>query len=100
MEADTQTLYDSGDMTRVIVLAADQNGQTVPRAGNPVTISVTGPGEFLGESPVVMEDGKTAFFVKTGANQTGTITCRAESQGLTQATLTIDVVPSTERYDF
>jgi beta-galactosidase len=100
MEPDTETLYDSGDMTRVVVLAVDEYGQAVPRAENSVTLLVSGPGEFLGKSPIVMEDGKAAFYIKTRANQTGTVTCQASAQGLSSASITIDVTASTERYDF
>lgn len=100
MYPDTLTLYDSGDMTRIVVVVADEYDQVIPRASNSVTLSVSGPGEFLGESPVILEDGKTAFYVKTSARQIGTITCQARAQGMTPAEVTIEVYPSPGKYDF
>jgi beta-galactosidase len=82
MAPDDTVLEEGGDMTRVIVTEVDSNGQVVPRTNDIVTISVSGAGDFLGESPIALEDGKTAFFVKTRANQTGAITCRAQCQRL------------------
>ena len=100
IKPDNNTLYDSGDMTRVVVTVMDQYGQVVPRADNSVTLSVSGPGEFLGKSPIVLEDGKTAFYVETRARQTGIITCMASSQSLESDSTTIEVLPSKERFDF
>jgi len=91
MTPDDTILNEGGDMTRVVVTAVDANGQVVPRANIKVTLSVNGAGDFLGESPIVLEDGKTAFFVKTRADETGEISCRASSQKLTEATVGITV---------
>ena len=56
-----------------------------------VKLKVKGAADFLGESPIALEDGKTAFFVKTRAKQVGTITCSAHAQGLTKAKTAIKV---------
>jgi beta-galactosidase len=82
---DDTALIDGGDMTRVVVVAVDRHGQTVPAADNTVALSVSGAADFIGESPIALEDGKTAFFVKTRADETGAVTCRAESRGLAAA---------------
>jgi beta-galactosidase len=97
---DSQNLVDSGDMTRVVVTIVDQYGQVVPRADNSVTLSVNGPGEFLGESTIVLEDGKGAFYIKTRMMETGTITCQASSQGVSSGSCTIAVTTSPEVYNF
>jgi beta-galactosidase len=76
-------LETGGDMTRVVVTAVDSCGQSVPQAGNLVTLSARGAGDFLGESPIDLEDGNTAFFVKTKAQQTGAIVCRADCKNIT-----------------
>jgi beta-galactosidase len=79
---DDTVLYDNGDMTRVVVLAIDSHGQTVPGAKNAVSLSVSGAADFIGQSLISLEDGKTAFFVKTRADETGMVLCRAEGRGL------------------
>ena len=91
---DTSALFDNGDMTRVVVTAVDTFGQVVPRNGDIVTLSVSGAGKFLGESPIALEDGKTAFFVQTRENEQGTIVCQAVSSTLPTATATISVLRS------
>jgi beta-galactosidase len=96
MTPDTTALVVGGDMTRVVVTAVDSFGQVVPRAGNTITLSATGAGIFLGQSPIALEDGKTAFFVQTKAAQTGTITCQATGGTLTSASAQISVAGITE----
>jgi hypothetical protein len=88
---DDSVLNEGGDMTRVVVTAVDAFGQVVPRTNFTVTLSASGAGDFLGESPIALEDGKTAFFVKTRAYETGTISCRASSSKLTEANVCITV---------
>jgi beta-galactosidase len=91
MTPDDTVLETGGDMTRVVVTAIDSFGQVVPQASDTVRLSAGGAGEFLGESPIALEDGKTAFFVKTRADRTGVITCRAECAKLTEANASIMV---------
>ena len=62
---DDSVLDDGGDMTRVVVTIVDANGQTVPQARTMVSFSVPALPNFRVESPVALEDGTTAFFVKT-----------------------------------
>jgi beta-galactosidase len=85
-------LFDGGDMTQVVVVAVDRYGQTVPSADNTVALSVSGVADFIGENPIALEDGKTAFFVKTRADETGAVTCRAECRGLKSARMRLTVV--------
>jgi beta-galactosidase len=92
---DDATLNPGGDMTRVVVMAEDANNQYVPYNSTSVTLSASGAGDFLGESPIALEDGKTCFYVKTRASTAGTITCSASATGLTGASATINVVAGT-----
>jgi beta-galactosidase len=89
---DDTLLTTGGDMTRVAVVAIDSSGQAVRRMNDPVTLSVSGAGDFLGESPVLLENGKTAFFVKTRAEQTGAVICRARCRNMAGATARIAVI--------
>ncbi len=88
---DDTVLEQGGDMTRVVVTAVDSFGQVVPQTNDIVSISVNGAGDFLGESPIALEDGKTAFFVKTRAGQTGAITCRACCKKMTETNTRVSV---------
>jgi beta-galactosidase len=91
MVADDTLLDEGGDMTRVVVTAVDGNGRTVPQAKNLVDLSLSGPADLEGESPIALEDGKTAFFVKTRADEPGTVVCRARGAGLGEAQTRIRV---------
>jgi hypothetical protein len=82
---DDTVLAEGGDMTRIIVVAADRHGQTAPAAKNTVGFSVSGVADFVGMNPIALEDGKTAFFIKTRADETGEVLCKAESPGLSAA---------------
>jgi len=82
---DDTVLVEGGDMTRVVVVVVDKYGQIVPAAKNAVALSVSGAAEFVGQSLIALEDGKTAFFVKTRADETGEVACRAECGGLASA---------------
>jgi beta-galactosidase len=82
---DDTVLVEGGDMTRVVVVAVDKYGQTAPAAKNAVELSVSGAAEFVGQSLIALEDGKTVFFVKSLADKTGEVECKAQSRGLTAA---------------
>jgi beta-galactosidase len=82
---DDTVLVEGGDMTRLVVVAVDKHGQTVPAAKNAIGFFVTGVADFIGMNPIALEDGKTAFFVKTRADETGAVMCRVEGNGLAAA---------------
>jgi beta-galactosidase len=84
-------LETGGDMTRVAVIAVDMFGQPVPRVVIPVSINVAGAADFIGTSQVALENGRTAFFVKTRAADTGTVLCTVKSKKLRAANVRITV---------
>jgi beta-galactosidase len=88
---DDTVLVDGGDMTRVVVVVVDRYGQIVPAAKNVVGFSVSGAADFIGMNPIALEDGKTAFFIKTRADEAGTVLCRVESRGLAAASARLTV---------
>ena len=88
---DDTVIAAGGDMTRVVVTAADPSGQVVPQANVSVSLSVSGPGDFLGETPIALENGRTAFFVKTREAQAGVVVCRAVAQKMAEAQARITV---------
>jgi beta-galactosidase len=89
---DTTTIIEGGDMTRVTVMVGDANNPFVPYDKTSVSFAVTGAGDFIGESPIAMENGVSAFYVRSRASETGTITCSATATGLTAGSATITVV--------
>ena len=89
---DTTTIFENGDMTRVTIMVGDANNPFVPYNTTSVTLSVTGAGDFIGESPIAMENGVSAFYVRSRAGQIGTITCSATASTLTNGTATIAVI--------
>jgi beta-galactosidase len=90
---DTSAIFDNGDMTRVTVMVGDANNPFVPYDKTSVTLTVSGAGDFIGESPIAMENGVSAFYVRSRAGQTGTITCSATASSLTPGSAAIQVIP-------
>lgn len=93
---DTAIKADGADMTRVVVKALDSNNQVVPTNSAPVTFTVTGPGAVVGESPLTLEAGTGAVYLKSALGQTGTLTLTASSQGLTSASATVNTTAFTD----
>ncbi len=79
---DDSALLSGGDMTRVVVEAVDRFGQIISASNDTVALSVSGAADFLGETPIALDGGRTAFFVKTRSDETGAVLCRAACRGL------------------
>lgn len=82
VEPDTTALFVGGDMTQVVVSLRDDYGQILHLRADSVTLSAGGSGDFVGEAKTALEGGQIAFYVKTRASQTGSITCQATCAGL------------------
>ncbi len=85
MIPDAAELITGGDMTRIVVQAIDKHGVLVPDANQAIALSVTGAADFIGQKLIALENGKTAFFIKTKSEATGTVVCRAENNNLSAA---------------
>jgi beta-galactosidase len=83
-------------MTRVVVKALDNNNQVVPTNAAPVTFTVTGPGAVVGESPLVLEAGTGAVYLKSALGQTGTLTLTASAPGLSSAGANVNTIAVTD----
>lgn len=92
---DTTVLFDGGDMTQVVVSLRDDYGQILHLRADSVTLSARGSGDFIGEEKTALEGGQIAFYVKTRASETGSITCQATSAGLS-GSATVVVVKDSE----
>jgi beta-galactosidase len=87
---------DGADMTRVVVKALDSNNQVVPTNSAAVTFRVTGPGAIVGESPLVLEAGTGAVYLKSALGQTGVLTLTASATGLTSASANVNITAFTD----
>ena len=98
LKADDLTLVADGtDMTRVIILALDSNGNRVAIADHGVTIEVEGAGRFIGEQKIKLEGGRAIFFLQSHYLTMGIVTCHVSANGLNSASCEISVtefVPS------
>ncbi|MCP2328733.1 beta-galactosidase [Hamadaea flava] len=93
---DSAIKADGSDMTRVIVRALDSNNQVVPTNSAPVTFALTGPGAVVGESPLTLEAGTGAVYLKSTLGQTGSLALTASSPGLTSANANVNVTAFTD----
>jgi beta-galactosidase len=104
---DSAVKADGADMTRVVVKALDSNNQVVPTNSAAVTFAITGPGAVVGESPLTLEAGTGAVYLKSALGQTGTLTLTASSTGLSSASVSVNttaftdpIVPTSGSYTF
>ncbi len=83
-------LADGADMTCVTAELLDKDGTRLPYADHEVKISVSGPAELIGESPVSLEGGRIGFIVKSKAHRTGSILCTVTADGIKAGSCKID----------
>ena len=103
LKADRATIAADGqDLSFVTVTVADKNGLLVPQSKNHIKFAISGPGEIVAtdngdatsfESFQAPEhnayNGLALVIVRAKAGQPGTITLKAESDGLKAATISI-----------
>lgn len=101
LKADRSKIADDGkDLSFITVTVADKHGLLVPRSKNHIKFSIEGPGEIVAtdngdatsfESFQAPErnvfNGLALVVVRAKAGQTGTITLKAESDGLKPAAI-------------
>lgn len=78
----TSILADGSDFTAIKIALTDKNGTILPYADTEVTISITGPGTFIGETHLTLEGGTGAFYVSSLYGQTGTIRCHVSAKDI------------------
>jgi len=62
---DRELIGDGIDATRVVLKVTDEYGSVRPLANASITLSLTGPGEIIGENPFSLFGGVGAVWVKT-----------------------------------
>ncbi|MCL2372942.1 MAG: DUF4982 domain-containing protein [Defluviitaleaceae bacterium] len=75
-------IADGVDMTAVSIKLVDANGTTLAYAANEISISITGPGKFIGQPKICLEGGRVGFILQSEYQRTGEITCMATAQGV------------------
>jgi beta-galactosidase len=61
---DKELLGDGRDATRVVLMVTDEYGNIQPFATAAISLSLTGPGEIIGENPFALAGGAGAVWVK------------------------------------
>jgi len=91
---DTALLADGADTTRLVLRITDEFGNVHPSANEAVTFTLEGPGELIGDNPMVLMGGQAAVWVRAG-DQPGTIrlTARHARLGSQVVQITTSAVP-------
>jgi beta-galactosidase len=87
---DLQLDGDGRDATRVVLAATDEFGNLRPFASGAIQLSITGPGEIVGENPFSLSGGAGAVWVKA-KELPGTIRLEARHQYLGKQSVQIRV---------
>ena len=88
---DAAITADGSDMTRVAFRGVDAYGNQRTGLINPVTLTLDGPGELIGDNPFEFGDygGLGAVWVRSIAGRTGTVTVSASHPSLGRATVRV-----------
>src|SRR5436190_2631643 len=89
---DRELIGDGIDMTRVVMKVTDEYGAVRPFANGPISLTIEGPGEIIGENPFALFGGVGAVWIRTKQNP-GLIRLMAKHQTLGAKALAITVRP-------
>jgi beta-galactosidase len=88
---DTQLVADGADTTRVVLRVTDEFGNPRPLANGPITLTVTGPAELIGDNPFVLVGGVGAVWIRA-REQSGTVSITARHPTLGEQTARIEIL--------
>jgi beta-galactosidase len=94
---DAELNGDGRDATRVVLAVTDSFGNFRPFASGAIRLSVTGPGEIVGENPFALAGGAGAVWIKA-KEAAGTIRLEARHQYLGKQSVEIRVRRSEPEY--
>ena len=84
---DARLMADGADTTRIVMRVTDEFGNVRPYANDPITLSLNGPAELIGDNPFALFGGRGAVWVR--AKETaGTVTLTATHPRLGAQTVT------------
>jgi beta-galactosidase len=93
VEADRASITaDGADLSRIIVTAVDTNGTAIDTSKAPVTFTIDGIGQLIGENPAKLRAGKMIILAQSGFVASD-LTITATSPGLRPAHVTVNTVP-------
>ena len=99
LEADRPVITaDGADLSRVIVTAVDENGTAVDDCDLPVSFTIEGLGQLVGENPARLRAGKMIILAQSGFVP-DTLTVHASAEGLRPASAIVKTVPPPEGVD-
>ena len=87
---DAELMGDGRDATRIVLAVTDAYGNYRPFATGAIQLSLSGPGEIVGENPFSLSGGAGAVWVKA-KEAAGTIRLEARHQYLGKQTVEIQV---------
>jgi beta-galactosidase len=90
---DAELEGDGRDATRVVLAVTDQFGNLRPFATGAIQLSLTGPGQIVGENPFSLSGGAGAVWIKA-KEAPGTIRLEARHQYLGKKSVEIRVRPA------
>jgi beta-galactosidase len=91
VQADDRELIGDGiDMTRLVMKVTDEFGAVRPFANGPITLTLEGPGEIIGENPLALFGGAGAIWIRT-RQSVGLIRLTARHQVLGSKTVEVSV---------
>ena len=93
---DTELIGDGIDATRVVFRVTDEYGTGRPLANAALQLSLTGPGEIIGENPFALFGGVGAIWIKT-KEATGVIRLTVTHAILGSKTVTLQVIAPQSR---
>ena len=91
---DTELMGDGCDATRVVLMVTDEYGNIRPFSSSPVSLSITGPGDLIGENPFGLTGGTGAIWIKA-REAAGEVRLTAKHPYLGSRSITIQVKPAT-----
>ena len=89
---DRELIGDGIDMTRIVMKVTDEYGAVRPFANGPISLTIEGPGEIIGENPFALFGGVGAVWTRT-KESVGLIRLTAKHQTLGSKTVEINVKP-------
>lgn len=92
---DVQLVGDGRDATRVVLRVTDEYGNIRPFATGAVSLSISGPGEIIGENPFALAGGGGAVWIRA-REAAGTVRLEARHPYLKTKSIEIQVVRAAE----
>ncbi len=91
---DTTLVADGADCTRIVLRVTDEFGNVHVSANDPISFTLEGPGELIGDNPIALMGGTAAVWVRA-QEQPGTVRLTAKHLRLGTQTVEFTLQPST-----